>query len=145
MLWPLSSGCLFHPPSLLTALHPSISTHVDETEINEDIPDGQPFHSITPNEFWLPWPTLLCRRLILTHAAFPPWQLCVLRGQNWVYLAKSGETSLWDILTCRISHIQRYPLLRAKYCKVEIWQPSSNLHNSTVLCMWKSVIVCFEG
>lgn len=80
MHWPLSSGRLFHPPSLLTALHPSISTHVDETEIDEDIPDGQPFHSNTPNEFWLPRPTLLCRRLILTQAAFPPRQFCVLRG-----------------------------------------------------------------
>lgn len=79
MRWPLSSGRPFHPPSLHPARHPSISTHVDETEIDEDVSDGQPFHSNTANEFWLLQPTLLCRRLILTQDAFRPWQSSVSR------------------------------------------------------------------
>ncbi len=83
MHWPLSCGRPFHPPSLLSALHPSISIHVDETEIDEDISDGQPFHSNTPNEFWLPQPTLLCRRLILSQDACRLWQSCVEEAIIW--------------------------------------------------------------
>lgn len=53
MNWPLTSGRPFRPPSLLSFLHPTITAHVDETEIDEEISDGQPFHGNTPNEFWL--------------------------------------------------------------------------------------------
>lgn len=125
MHWPLSSRRPFHPPSLLTALHPSISTHVDETEIDEEISDGQPFHSNTPNEFWLPWPTLLCWRLILTQSTFWPWQFCVLKGtilwgQNWVYLTKSDKTV--EVHTYK-------EICYYLYCKIENWhkvKPSSH-------------------
>lgn len=129
LLWtPLSPSLSPYSPS---SLH---FHHVDETEIDEDIPDGQPFHSNTPNEFWLPWPTLLCRRLILTQAAFPPWQFCVLRGLffgdkigfTWINLVKPpfGTSSNVEFHTYK-----DICYLFALYYKVEVWhkvKPSSH-------------------